>query len=173
MSLYSIKSVMILDSEGERICAHYYSSDFPTMKEQRAFEKTLLTKTKKVNGEVFMWENTISVYKNSADVYFYVVGGYEENELILSSVLNALYDAISTLLKNQIDKRTLLENLDYILLALDELVDQGIILEADPAVIANRVSMRGAEAETPLADQTLSQALGSVKEQFFRSFLRG
>ena len=68
----------------------------------------------------------------------------------------------------------MLDKLDTVLLALDELVDGGVILETDANVIANRVSMRGVEGEqaTPLAEQTLSQALATAKEQITRNLLR-
>jgi len=82
------------------------------------------------------------------------------------------FDTISKLLRNQVDKRTMLENLDSVLLALDELVDDGIILEADPAILSSRASMKGAESDLPITEQTLSQALQSAKEQFTRTILK-
>ena len=42
--------------------------------------------------------------------------------------------------RNSTDKRTLIENYDLVSLAIDEIVDDGIILETDPVVIASRVS---------------------------------
>jgi len=65
-----------------------------------------------------------------------------------------------------------LENLDLVLLTLDELIDGGIILETDASIIANRVSMRGADGDTPLAEQSFTQALASAKEQLTRNLLR-
>lgn len=38
------------------------------------------------------------------------------------------------------DKRTIVENYDLVALAIDELIDDGIILETDPVLIASRVS---------------------------------
>ena len=38
-----------------------------------------------------------------------------------------------------------------------------MILETDPATIASRVSMRGADSDVPLAQQTLSQAFASAR----------
>jgi hypothetical protein len=172
MSLYTVKSILVLDSEGKRIAAKYYSNDFPTTKEQLAFETGLFAKTNRVNAEILFWNNVITVYRGAADVMFYVVGGNDENELILLSVLTAYFDTIAKLLKNQVDKRTMLENLDYVLLALDELVDGGVILEADSAVIANRVAMKGADSDIPLSEQTISQALQTAKEQITRSLLK-
>jgi len=66
----------------------------------------------------------------------------------------------------------MLENLDFVLLALDELVDNGIILESDPMVIAQRVAMKGADSDLPLSEQTISQALQSAKEQIAKSLLK-
>ena len=42
-----------------------------------------------------MFDNMIVVYRNSCDVWFYVVGNQTENELILVNALMALYDALS------------------------------------------------------------------------------
>jgi len=172
MTLYTVRSVLALDMEGKRICAKYFTNDLPTPKEQLPFEKTLFSKTHRANAEILMWENTIAVYRSCADVIFYVTGGYQENELVLLSVLNAFYEAVSKLLRNQVDKRTMLDNLDYIMLALDELVDGGIILESDPSVIASRVAMKGADSDIPLSEQTISQALQNAREQIARSLLK-
>lgn len=42
--------------------------------------------------------------------------------------------------RNSTDKRTLIENYDLVSLAIDEIVDDGIILEIDPVVVAGRVT---------------------------------
>lgn len=46
-------------------------------------------------------------------------------QLVLVSVLNAFFDAVSMMLRKNVEKRTLLENLDGVLLAMDEIVDGG------------------------------------------------
>jgi len=59
LSLYSINTFLILDSEGHRVLAKYYRpKEHPygepktllTLKEQKAFEKGLWQKTKKAGG---------------------------------------------------------------------------------------------------------------------------
>ncbi|RUS23921.1 coatomer subunit zeta-1, partial [Jimgerdemannia flammicorona] len=47
LSLYTVKSVVVLDSEGNRILAKYYGSDYSTPKEQKVFERGLFDKTKR------------------------------------------------------------------------------------------------------------------------------
>lgn len=46
------------------------------------------------------------------------------------------------------DKRTIVENYDLVALAIDEIIDDGVILETDPVLIASRVS-RAPAADTP------------------------
>lgn len=72
-----------------------------------------------------MFDDVLVVYKCLGDLMFYVTGGQDENELILYSVLQAFYEAVSILLRQQVDKKTVLENLDLVLLAADEIVDRG------------------------------------------------
>jgi len=45
-----------------------------------------------------------------------------QNELILVGVLDVIYETVSTLLRGQVDKRTMLDNLELVLLTIDEAV---------------------------------------------------
>jgi hypothetical protein len=83
--------------------------------------------------------------------------------LILVSVLDAVFDTISALLRGQFDKRVMLDNLELILLTIDEVVstffcfpnihnlqwkiDHGQIMELDASAVSSRVLMKGS-AET-------------------------
>ncbi|KAI8816435.1 coatomer protein complex, subunit zeta 1-like protein [Fimicolochytrium jonesii] len=166
-TLYTTKAVIILDSEGKRILAKYYQAEYPTLKEQRVFEKSLFDKTKKTNSEIILFDNQIVVYKNSIDLLIYVLGSAEENELILSHLLNSFYETLSILLKGLVEKRTILENYDLVALALDETVDGGIILESEPSITASRVTKKN-ETE---AEPSLSQMFQKAQEQVARSLL--
>jgi hypothetical protein len=44
---------------------------------------------------------------------------------MLYSTLTAFSDAVHLLLRNQVEKRAVLENLDMVLLCLDETIDDG------------------------------------------------
>ena len=144
--------------------------------QQLAFERSLYQKTIRSSArndpEVVVFDGNIVVYKFISDVHFYVTAEDHENELILLSVLQGFFESISLLLRGMVEKRSILENLDLVLLVLDELVDGGVILETDPGVIANRVSMRGADSETPLTEQSFAQAIASAREQISRNLLR-
>ena len=59
--------------------------------------------------------------------------------------------------RNSTDKRTLIENYDLVSLAIDEIVDDGIILEVDPVVVASRVSRAPAQDVTNIKGVDLSE----------------
>jgi glycyl-tRNA synthetase beta subunit len=107
------------------------------------------------------------------DAWFFVVSRQNENELILANVLNALTDALTTTLRS-IDKRTMLDNYDSVLLTVDELVDGGMILETDATAISNRVGMKAANTEpaAPAETSSFSFAFTTAKESWARSLMR-
>jgi hypothetical protein len=128
-SLKIIKGILLLNNDGNRLLAKYYDDQFPSIKEQKAFEKSLFTKTHKANSEIIMIDGLIIVYRSSVDLFFYVVGSSNENEIILASVLNCLFESISQIVRKNLEKKYLINNMDSVILAFDEICDGGILLE--------------------------------------------
>ncbi|CAO3677412.1 unnamed protein product [Umbelopsis vinacea] len=173
LSLYAIKAVVLLDAEGNRVLSKYYGKEYVSTKDQKAFEKGLFDKTKRAQGEIIMYDNHIVLYRSNIDIFFYVVASADENELMISSMLNAFYDAVSTLLRHQVEKRSILDNLDLVVLCLDETVDDGIILETDSNAIVGRVSKPRLDvADIPLSEQSFIQAYQTARERLTSQLLR-
>ncbi|KAJ5132042.1 hypothetical protein N7448_006200 [Penicillium atrosanguineum] len=184
LSLFSVNAVLIMSADdGSRILAKYFSAPhppagtapnstdypganpYPTVKEQKAFEKGLLEKTNKSTSDVILYDNRIVVFKMESDVMLYVVGSAEENEVLLYNVVLSMRDAMGILFKyapdlslgcgnleltkifnrGATDKRTIVENYDLVSLTIDEIIDDGIILETDPVMIASRGLMNAWE----------------------------
>ena len=76
-------------------------------------------------AEIILLDGLICVYRSNVDLFFYVIGSANENELILVSVLNCLYESVSSVLRKNVEKKALFDNLDIILLIMDELCDDG------------------------------------------------
>ncbi|KAF9883824.1 Golgi-to-ER vesicle coat component [Aspergillus nanangensis] len=167
LSLFAVNAVLLMSADdGSRIFTKYYSpphapagaapnstdypgaNPYPTVKEQKSFEQGLLEKTNKQTSDVILYDNRIVVFKVESDVMLYVVGSADENEVLLYNVVLSLRDALGILFKGATDKRTIIENYDLVALAIDEIVDDGIILETDPVLIASRVS-RAPAADAP------------------------
>ncbi|KAI7750673.1 hypothetical protein M8C21_029517, partial [Ambrosia artemisiifolia] len=167
---------LLLDSEGRRVAVKYYTDEWPTNAAKLAFERSIFTKTHKTNArteaEIVMFENNVVVYKLIQDLHFFVTGGDSENELALATVLQGFSDAVTLLLRGNVDQREALENLDTLFLCLDEIVDAGVILETDGNMIAGKVATHNLDDGASLSQQTISKALATTREHFTRSILR-
>jgi len=118
MSLFSVNAILIMATDdSSRILAKYYSAPhppagtsanstnypganpYPNLKDQKAFEKGLLEKTSKQTSDIILYDNRVVVFKMESDVMLYVVGGADENEILLFNVVLALRDSLTILLK--------------------------------------------------------------------------
>lgn len=114
LSLSAVSAILILSTDDRtRVLTKYYSaphlppnasskggaSPYPNVREQKAFEKGLLEKTNKQSSDIILYDGQVVVFKMEGDVMLYVVGGAEENEILLFGVVLALRDALAILLK--------------------------------------------------------------------------
>ncbi|KAH0595993.1 hypothetical protein MHUMG1_06543 [Metarhizium humberi] len=132
------------------------SNPYPDLKAQKAFEKGLIEKTAKQTGDIILYDNRIVLYKLESDIMIYVVGSLEENEILLYNTVLAIRDSLHLVFKQSVDKRTIIENYDLVSLAIDEIVDDGVILETDPTIIVQRVSRAPAQ-DVPIGRIDLSE----------------
>merc|ERR1719339_522423 len=170
-TLDTVKGILILDNDGKRILAKYYDGEsFPNTAAQKKFEKSLFTKTHKANAEIIMLDGLTCLYKSSVDLFFYVLGSGQENELLLMAVLDCLFTTVSGILRKNVDKKSLCDNMEVIMLAMDEMIDNGMIMESDSQQVISRVALRS--DDIPLGEQTVAQGLQSAKEQLRWSRLK-
>ncbi|KAK6204943.1 golgi-to-ER vesicle coat component [Scheffersomyces amazonensis] len=170
LSLYTVSAVLILDNEGSRLYAKYYNSPsiessnstshttttnntntnnnnninsdpyFSTLQQQLKFEKSLFSKVNKVNQDIVLYDNHLITYKQTNDIILLIVAKINENESLIYSIMANLFESLNILLDNTIDKATILEKYDIVTLTIDETIDDGIIIESDPAIIVSRVT---------------------------------
>ncbi|KAG8967889.1 Golgi-to-ER vesicle coat component [Tulasnella sp. 425] len=218
LSLYTTSAFIILDTDGNRVLAKYYNNknstiaqdagckSLTTLKDQRAYEKSLWEKTKKAGdvvltffipllaerkGDIILYDSYLVVYRHSLDLIFYLLGPPSENELMLNAALVAYFDALSIQLKNQVEKRSVLDNLDVVLLCLDETIDDGyvyfvalkplfssyrvlfapsasIIVETDSTAIASRLSSRAGSGgqEIVIDEAAIRSAVDTIRNKW-------
>lgn len=85
----TIKAAIILDESGNRVYGKYYdSNEFSNNREAKKFEKMLIDRTLKplkTNEEVIDHFNGFTVVgRRAIDIYVYLVGGPNENEIMLN-----------------------------------------------------------------------------------------
>ncbi|XP_056263176.1 coatomer subunit zeta-2 isoform X1 [Pseudoliparis swirei] len=181
-SLYTVKALFILDNDGNRLLSKYYDRElYPSIKEQKNFERNVFNKTHKADNEIAFVEGMTVVYKSSIDLFFYVVGSAQENELMLVSVLSCLFESLSQILRKNVERRCLLDNMEGVFLIVDEIIDGGVILESDPQQVLQKVNYR--VDDSSLSEQSVAQqiteklalttnVLQSAKEQIKWSILK-
>lgn len=85
MSLFSVNAILLLSADdNSRILTKYYSpphppanagnnypgaNPYPTLKDQKAFEKGLLEKTAKQSSDVILYDNKIVVFKAESKLH--------------------------------------------------------------------------------------------------------
>lgn len=81
------------------------------------------------------------VYICHEDLVFAVVGDATENQMVLSKVLETLVNTLLEFpqLQEMMDARQLEENYELLVLTVDEMIDEGIILEVSYAAIVESV----------------------------------
>lgn len=175
-----VKAVVVINHEGKRICSRFCDRTLWSDQEsQRAFEMSLLRKVQAMgdvsdNVDVMEFKDYVVAYKQADDMFMFVVGGSQENELIMAEVLQALDETLHITMRGQVFEEAVLENLESMLLVVDELVDQeGVIMESEPQELAARVGQQGGGFmdQVPLGEQTLGQALQTARDQITRSIL--
>ncbi|OAF69746.1 Coatomer subunit zeta-2 [Intoshia linei] len=169
-SMVMVKALLILDENGNRIIAKYYDNFLSNKNTQLDFEKRLFKKTKDSDDEITMIDDCSCVFKSCVNLHFFIIGLSSENELILKKVLNTLFDGTNILLRNMLEYKVLIEKIEYVFILIDEMIDDGIILDTDTEEICERIDKY--KEDFMLGENSVRQALHSAKEQIKWSILR-
>ena len=92
--------------------------------------------------DIFNLNEFILVCKINKDVAVFIGADQDDNECILANVLEILEECLENITKNNVTKKTVMENYQQLALMIDEMIDEGIIINTDSESIENRVYMR-------------------------------
>jgi hypothetical protein len=71
----------------------------------------------------------------------FVIGGTNDNELIISEVLNTLHECFDSIFTTRgINRKNLTDNMLPVTMIFDELIDDGIIMTTETDVILDRIN---------------------------------
>ncbi|XP_018419099.1 PREDICTED: coatomer subunit zeta-2-like [Nanorana parkeri] len=141
-TLYTVRAAIILDQDGHRLLAKYYDDTFPSHMEQREFERRVFHKTQRSENEVILVDGVTVLCQHLSDIVCYIIGGPDENELLLLSALTCICESLCHMLRKNVDRSSVLDNLDTAFLILDEIIDQGVILESESQRVVQRLSFK-------------------------------
>lgn len=163
----TLKAIVILDSEGKETLSKYFDEQIIT----KQFEKKLFIKTKshRIKDEILIIDNLLVVHRFVVNLHLYVIGNRGENPLILDSVATCLVEVMSTLLNTKsVEPKSVYDNLTQVILALDEMCEDGLIIETDPNLVLQRVCLKDEVMEQSMA-QKIQSATEHIKFPWIRS----
>ncbi|KPA85852.1 putative coatomer zeta subunit [Leptomonas pyrrhocoris] len=151
--LHRVQAVIVLDSNESRVFTKYFvgedtpesSKALAPLEKQRALEHNIFQAIHDFRNrthvtyesEILVVDGHVVVFHVGEDVTVIVMGAGNENELVLCSVLTGLVDALKQELNvPSLTNRVLLENYCALLMTVDEMLDEGIILETESEAIA-------------------------------------
>lgn len=179
--LHRVQAVVVTSFTGGRIFAKYFTGeDTPEtskalvpLERQRALEASIAQALRdprrggslSQEGDILLIDGHAVLYHVSEDVTVMVIGAATENELVLFNVLHSLVDALKDILNSPVlTHRLLLENYDALLLVVDEMLDEGIILESDSSTLVKEVGQYLVESNGETARKALSTVNRYLRE---------
>lgn len=191
--LSQILGMLILDAEGQRLAVKYSmlakKDFFPKLEDQFAFEKKIIAKLpqpagSRADADVAIVDELFVLYKSVNDVFICCASIGSENELVVLQLVEGVFNAVSqcthtSFINTGITKQQVLDNLSEVMLVLDEVTDDGIIMETDEDKIMRRVKMAEETAadeapageSRPPAEQMFQKATQSAKQKILSSLL--
>ena len=130
-----IKFIIILDNSGKIIYSKYYT-DKKTAEKQREFEKQLCFQVKNLNilpGEldIFSIEDINIFVKIIGEVAYFIGINEEDNECLGYNFCRIFENCLGSILNDNFDRAKIFNNLEKIILLIDELVNNGIIVNTN------------------------------------------
>ena len=87
-------------------------------------------------------DNYVAIFRSYSDMTFFIIGHAEDNELILGMVLDCLHACFDRIFRKGIERRYLIENMSPVILVIDELLDQGVVMNLDPNTVLGRIDTK-------------------------------
>ena len=130
-----IKFIIILDNSGKIIYSKYYT-DKNTPEKQREFEKQLCYQVKNLNilpGEldIFSIEDFNVFVKLIGEIAYFVGINENDNETLGYNFCKIFENCLSNILNDNFERAKIFNKLEKVMLLIDEMVDNGIIVNTD------------------------------------------
>ena len=112
-------------------------------------------------NDIMQIDEYVAIFRCYVDMTTYVLGDAKsDNELMLSSVLDAIHECFDTVFKHSIERKNLISNMTGVILVIDETIDQGIVMTLDPITILQRITSKGDPASSSSTETTGQSSIG-------------
>ena len=140
-----IKFIIILDNNGRLIYGKYFIDK--DQERQREFEKQLCFQVKNLNitqGEldIFNIDDYNVFVKIIGEIAYFIGVNEEDNECLGYNFCMIFENCLGSVINDNFDRKKIFDNLDKIMLIIDEMVDNGLIINTDPDSIQKLISLQ-------------------------------
>ncbi len=172
--------VMLLDNNGKRIYSRYFVNEGHSLydaSQQKEFEKkigqTVLNLNVNKNNEgnivliqvdVFNLNEFLVVCKINKEIAMFIGAHEDDNECIVANILDIFEECLENITKHNLSKKSIMENYQHLALLIDEMIDEGIVINTDSENLESKVYLR--ESKTTSTSESGGGYFKSVRLLF-------
>ncbi|EAR87955.2 nonclathrin coat protein zeta2 subunit, putative (macronuclear) [Tetrahymena thermophila SB210] len=156
-----ILGISFLKMSGDRIYSKYYTTAFQqsklnvnnnniqTFEGQRKFEQDICNKAIKLKikdmkpsqTEIFSFYQLNIVFKKFKDVLLFIFSDQEENEILLSQILDVILESLNHITQDNIDVEQIISKFESVITIIDEIIHEGIVVNLESNTLLARSMM--------------------------------
>lgn len=164
-----VRGLAIIGENGNRIIG----SPLVISQEEKTFEKRLFEKAKEVNESIILFEDNLVLYKIVGDVCVMLYGPVNENEIALSSALDAFYAAAVKTINGPLSSKSIDKHYDEIFLLIDSFIYKTTIITDSSNDLLESMQKRTFEGlDSMQMPSKLSSALKKAQKSFASSWFK-
>ena len=138
-----VKFVIILDNNGKLIYSKYFTEK--DQNRQREFEKQLCFQVKNLNitqGEldIFSMDDYNIFVKIIGEIAYFIGLNEEDNECLGYNFCKLFENCLGNITNDNFERPKIFDNLEKIIVMIDEMLDNGLIVNTDPDSISKLIS---------------------------------
>ena len=159
-----IKFIIILDNSGKLIYGRYFIDK--DQERQREFEKQLCFQVKNLNIsqdelDIFNIDDYNIFVKIIGEIAYFIGINENDNECLGYNFCKIFENCLGSITNDNFDRQKIFDNLDKIMLIIDEMVDNGLIINTDPESIEKLISHQNESGSKFISFGTSEQSSSS------------
>ena len=159
-----IKFIIILDNSGKLIYGKYFIDK--DQERQREFEKQLCFQVKNLNisqGEldIFNIDDYNILAKIIGEIAYFIGLNENDNECLGYNFCKIFENCVGNVTNDNFSRQKIFDNLDKIMLLIDEMVENGLIINSDPDNIDKLISHQNESGSKFISFGTSEQSSSS------------
>ena len=124
-----INFIIFLDNDGNRLYSKFYDKISNTKEFEIKLSKFVINNNIQRNDvDIFIFDNYTIVSKISPEIAIFIGSDENTNECLLVNFYDTLEYCLFNIIENSLTKEKLLKNYDKIVVLIDELINDGLIM---------------------------------------------